>query len=324
MIMQTQKIDIEAIAQQIWKVKDEKRKVFPCHTNRASEIGHDCLRFLVLNRTRWQDKQLHDVELQFIFDEGIVQERAVEDTLREAGFELSNQQRASFEHHQNISGHIDGFLGHKVLIPDPIPYEIKGLSDWNWGSINSYEDMKNSKQWYIRKYPAQLQIYLYMNEKEIGIYILKNKGTGRLKFIPVTLDYEYVETLLQKAEKINAYVSSGEIPNETTSDIKVCESCAFNHICFKDREMSQTVAVLDNAVIAEKTALLMSKEATAKEYDDIKSDVSKSVKAILDRDYPDAEKMDLLIGDYVFKMSKVKGSWRMNSIKLESEVAHAV
>jgi len=317
--MQTQKIDIEAIGKEIWRVKEEKRRVFPCHTNRASEIGHDCIRYLVFSRTRWQDKQLHDVELQFIFDEGRVQEKAVEETLREAGFELSNQQRAAFEHPQNISGHIDGFFSHPTLIKDPIPYEIKGLSDYNWGSVNSYEDMLNSKQWYIRKYPAQLQIYLYMNEQEVGVFILKNKGTGRLKFIPVAIDYEYVERLLQKAEKINAYVKSGDIPKETTSDMKVCESCQFNHICFKDGAYSQSLAVLNDSVIAENTNRMIGLEPSAKEYADIKDVVSKAVKAIVERDYPESEKMELLIGEYVFKLSKVKGSWRMNSIRLESE-----
>ena len=73
------------------KVKDLKAsriKQWPCVSNRASELGHECLRYLVLMRTRWEEKTLHNVELQFIFDEGNIHEEAIINDIKKAGFRV--------------------------------------------------------------------------------------------------------------------------------------------------------------------------------------------------------------------------------------------
>jgi len=39
-------------------LESKKPQLYPVHSNRASELGHECLRYLVYNRTRWQEKAL--------------------------------------------------------------------------------------------------------------------------------------------------------------------------------------------------------------------------------------------------------------------------
>ena len=210
--------------------KQAKIKIYPCHVNRASNIGHPCERFLVYCRTAWNQKPVYDVALQYIFDEGRRQEKAVEEDLRSAGFELVEQQRP-FEYKElKITGHIEG----KILFPGRmIQYEVKSMAPHIWMSINTIEDMDNSRYVWVRGYPAQLQIYLLLDDSEYGIFILKNKSTGRLKTIDCYLDYVYAESLLRKVERVNAHVDAGTKP-ERVEDLFVCERCDFRHICLPD------------------------------------------------------------------------------------------
>lgn len=285
-----------------------QRKVFPYHTNRASEIGHPCLRYLVLSRTRWPDKMLVDVVLQQIFNEGNMHEEAVKKTLTEVGFELTQQQRSYFEAPQNISGHLDTFISHRHLIPKSIPAEIKSMSSSNWDSINRYSDLVNHKQYYIRKYPAQIQFYMYLTECEHGLFILKNKQTGQLKFISVEFDYDYVERLLKKAEKINKYVTEKIYPDETTDELAICQSCPFRHICFKEQDYGKGLIILDDAVIADKIKRMLQLKETAQEHDRLKKEVGDTVKARAQTDRPDDKRAEFIIGDFVCNTTKVNGT----------------
>ena len=58
------------IVEKILQSKERKIKGYPVNSNRASDLGVPCVRYHVLNRTRWQEKALHDVGLQFVFDMG--------------------------------------------------------------------------------------------------------------------------------------------------------------------------------------------------------------------------------------------------------------
>jgi len=73
------------IIEKIYESKGREIKQYPVHSNRASDLGIPCLRYHVLNRTRWQERALHDVGLQMIFDLGNDIEQIVLRELSEAG-----------------------------------------------------------------------------------------------------------------------------------------------------------------------------------------------------------------------------------------------
>lgn len=205
-------------------------KQYPCLSNRASEIGHPCERYLVFMRTRWQEKALHDVSLQYIFNEGNVQEKAVLDLLSASGFTLIEQQRSFEWRDHNITGHIDA----KILIEhEAIPMEIKSMSPFIWDRINTVDDLFNSKYDHLKKYPAQLTIYMLCDHKERALFLFKNKSTGQLKEILMPLNYEYAETILQKIERVNRAVESNITPDPIDWG-DTCERCGFRHICVQD------------------------------------------------------------------------------------------
>lgn len=177
------------------------------------------------------ERPLHDIGLQFIFDEGNLHEDAVLQSLHEAGIQIIEQQRSFEWKKYQITGRIDGKIKDDENI---IPIEIKSFNDWNWKAINSVGDMFKSKALYMKKYPAQLTLYLIMDEKEEGLFILKNKMNGLLKQIPLKLDFDYAESLIKKAERINAHIQAGTLPDRILYDDNISGTCPFAHLCLPD------------------------------------------------------------------------------------------
>ncbi|HDP36501.1 MAG TPA: Dna2/Cas4 domain-containing protein [Candidatus Atribacteria bacterium] len=197
------------------------------------------------------------VEREFIFDGGRNIENLALQDLQEAGYKTIQQGRDFELKEQEITGHLD------CLISDNgqnYPCEIKGISPFDFDKLNSAEDMLKSEKPYIRAYPAQLQLYLFMaavnkltsQEKPEGLFYIKNKLTFLPKEIWVELDYEYVEELLRKAERINKHIQNGTLP-ERIEDISVCLNyCPFQAICLPDIRRAEGIEILDD-IEAERT-----------------------------------------------------------------------
>ena len=208
-------------------------KVYPCEHLRASNIGHPCERYLYLLIKHWEEQQRHDEGLQNIFDLGNSIEAYTIQKLRDAGLEIITPTQRSWKvENPLITGRED------VRIKDPetgelFPAEIKGLSPYEWGRLNSIEDFYNSRRYYVRGYPSQLMVYCYKFEKELGFFVLTNKLTGELKIIEVPFDWERADALLKKAERIYTALSdkTGKTIQDACDDISVCESCQMRHLC---------------------------------------------------------------------------------------------
>jgi len=219
----------QQIKDQIVEAKKAKIKAWPCHVNRASNVGHPCERYLVLSRTAWDQKTLHDWQLQLIFELGEIYEEKTLEDLKEAGVQVVEQQRPFEWKELEMTGHIDC----KIVVDDKAyPTEIKSMSPYVWESVNTVADMLAGKYVYLRKYPAQIMMYLLMDGKDHGLMILKNKVTGQYKIIDILLDYEYAEAILKKLERVNKHVHCGTMPD--ISDNALCDRCEFRHICLPD------------------------------------------------------------------------------------------
>jgi CRISPR/Cas system-associated exonuclease Cas4 (RecB family) len=278
------------IVEKILEAKAAKIKQYPVHANRASELGHQCLRYLVLNRTRWQEKTLYDAKLQMIFDMGRAVEDLVTQDLREAGFTIVEQQRPFSWAEYQITGSIDC----KIAIDGQVyPAEIKSAASHSFDSINSIEDMKRHKYHYMRKYPAQLTLYLLMDNKDKGVFLFKNKSTGELKEIWMDLDYNFGESLIQKAEAINKHVAEGTLPEPMEYNEDICGDCGYAHICMPER-IGKEVEISDNT---ELLGLLMRYETLkpgAKEFDEVNDRINKLVEG----------REKILVGDFF-----ITGKW---------------
>lgn len=264
-------MNAQQINERLHKAKADKIKVYPCNNLRASNLGHPCERYLYLLIKHWDEQKPHDVGLQNIFDLGNTLEEHTIANIKEAGFEVITPTCRSWKiENPLITGREDVRI--KDENGDFFPVEIKGLSPQEFDKLNSVQDFLNSKRYYVRGYPAQLYTYMLKFGKETGYFALTNKLTGRTKFIEVPFDYDYAESMLQKAERIYKHLDAG-IPPEPCDDISVCEGCSLQHVCGECRRVPADIEIdgeLDE-LIERKQELAPAK----REYED----VDKQIKA---------------------------------------------
>lgn len=248
------------------KILDFKKSLirqYPVNANRASEVGHPCVKYHVLNRTAWQEKSLHDVGLQLVFDLGNMVEKQVIQDMVDAGFDVVEQQRSFLWGKYNITGHIDG----KVIIDgQTYPFEIKSCSPYVFDSINTIDDLKNGKYLYLRKYPSQLNLYLLMDEKEKGFFLFKNKVSGAMKEIWMDLDLELAERDIQRMVEVNNHIKSETLPDGINEE-DICTGCPFEHICAP--AINREEVEIDTSELADLLNRLEQLKPMKKEYEDI-------------------------------------------------------
>ncbi len=258
----------------------EKRiKVFPHPLNRASEAGHPCVRFLVLSRLHPELKTLHDVSLQRIFDEGALHEAAVLREIQDAGLTIVEQQRPFEWKKFELSGRIDAKL---ALNGQNIPLEVKSCSPNVFAAIKNLppEDMAKSKYSWVRRYPAQILLYMLMDNQETGIIIFKNKATGEKcqKIFRLTDDnLQYAESILQKLERVNSFVAQNELP--PVEQIDECADCGFAKTsCFPGRDFGPGFDFLSDPEIEAKLLRWEELKEPAKEFEDLDKEIKEHFK----------------------------------------------
>lgn len=262
------------IVEKVDESKRKKIKVYPVNSNRASDLGHPCMRYHVLNRTRWEEKVPYDVGLQYVFDMGNSIEDLVLKELAEAGVKVIEQQRSFQWKEYQITGHIDGsILGDDGNV---YPLEIKSCSPFMFKAINTIEDLKRGKYLYMRKYPIQLNLYLLMDGKERGVFIFKDKTSGRMKEVWMDVDFDMGESSLKMAEAVNAHVAAGTVPECMPYDDSVCGDCPFIHICLPDHTGTE-VKIVDSQELIDLIERYNELKPLAKEYDEIDEQIKKTV-----------------------------------------------
>jgi CRISPR/Cas system-associated exonuclease Cas4 (RecB family) len=288
--------------------KKSKIKIYPCHANRASAMGDECERRLVYMRTSWDKQLLHEVDLQLIFDEGNIQEEALLTDLRNAGFKITEQQRPFSWPEYQITGMIDCRIG---LNGTSYPLEIKSMSPNVWKNINTIEDL-NRYPW-TKKYVSQIVLYLLMGNAPEAILLLKNKSTGKVKQLNITLnDYlDLGESLLQKAQRINKHVADGTFPSKINT-FKVCSECNFRHLCLPEILSKGGVEFIDNEKLESNLNRRASLASASKEYDSVDEEVKEELKRYMQ------DKENISCGPWIIeKKVNKKGSVSFDINKLE-------
>ena len=254
-------------------------RVWPHATNRASEAGHPCVRFLVLSRTSNDLRALHDIGLQRIFDEGNLHERALTREMADAELEIVEQQRAFEWSKFKLTGRVDGLLS---VNGERIPLEIKSSSPNVFAAIREITpiDMLKSKFSWIRKYPAQLLLYQLMQGSEHGLMVFKNKTTGEKCQKVFRLEgelLEYVESVLKKLEAVNAHIALGTCPDAKLIDD--CKGCPFaKTACFPGADYGPGIDIMQDPDLEAKLNRRGELEAAAKEFETLDKEIKEVVK----------------------------------------------
>lgn len=253
-------------------------KQYPHPTNRASEAGHPCVRFLVLSRIAPELKTLHDIGLQRIFDEGNLHEDALMRELMDAGIRVVEQQRPYTWPKFELSGRIDA----KIAVNGAyIPLEVKSCSPNVFAAIRDMapSDMLKSKYPWLRKYPAQILLYMLMEGVDTGIMLFKNKTTGekcQKLFVLGDDMLVYAETILKKLEEVNAWVRKGEAPPAVRCPD--CDGCGFAKTsCFVGQDYGPGMdIIIDRADLEAKLARRAELAEAAKEYAELDEELKEA------------------------------------------------
>lgn len=269
-------------------LKKRRIRVSPCHATRASSLGHHCERFLVYERTAWERRLPHDEETQALFDLGNNLEDYVLRELEASGVRVLQRARDYVDRRFDLTGHLDAKLEIEG-VEKPIPAEVKGLNPYTAKSIARVEDIRDHKQVWVRKYYAQLQAYLFLDNADLGVFVIFNKLTGLVSFVECPLDYAYAESLLQKAERVKAHVAAGTLPDRNQTH--ECQRCPFVHLCLPDVQFGPGVEVLDSAELE----ALLKRRAELKAQRDEYEEVDEALKYALPR------KPELLVGEWAIR-----------------------
>jgi len=286
------------ITKLVYEAKEKERKIYPCHSNRASEMGHPCERYLVYNRLNWNDKIIPSVETQFIFDAGNIIEKLAKEDLEKAGFEIIEMHRPYEWKEYEITGYIDFMLRSKDGFEFPV--EVKGLQNYDVQKLDCIEDFLGSRKIWLKKYPAQLTLYMLMANKEYGAFYIKSKPSMKPKHIWINIDYTFGEELLQKAQRVNICVKNKTYPERIEYEGYICDKCPYAHICLP--EVKNVGAKLINSPeLEEKLERREELKDSVEEYEAIDKEIKDAF-----REIPEA---------FVGKNWQIIGKWReMNKI----------
>lgn len=283
--------EIRAIPDRLDEAKAHKRENWPVKANRASELGHPCLRYLTYLRVAWQERALPSVSLQYLFDERKRQEEHAIEDLKEAGYTFIQQQRPFTWPTFDITGTIDGMivLPRGATLGTLVPAEIKNINPWDWEKIDPRGDLgqfTHSDRVWLQKIPTQITLYSLMNNTELAALIMRNASDGRMKVLPIVLDMDLGEQAVRKAEAVNMHVAEGTLPDRIPYDEAVCSRCPFVQICLPDQAAREGAQLLDQPDLEEALERRAALEPVKREYESLDKHVKDIAKVALGKPDP--------------------------------------
>lgn len=304
-----EKLAVPQIRLDIERFLSRKARVLPHRSNWASDLADPCLRRLVYHRTVWDKQERPGPWLQGIFETGKQLERVILNNLNRIGeaadppWELAAH--AAPLNDKLLTDHQIGCAPDVFLKVCPEesrpqflgPVDIKTSDPNVFRTINSLEDF--DRRWYLRRYPAQVMTYAVAANYERGWLLVVNKSNlYEVKLIEIPLDYEYMESLLQKADTINAHVAAGTLPDQL-NEPEECRRCAYAAHCCPPCATGGNLEFLDHDELEEVLCSLDELAATEKKINALK----RQWEGILD----EFKGQDFAVGEHIIQWKKSTG-----------------
>lgn len=224
----------------------------------------------------WDKKKLPDTQLQARFEQGNEEERRTIIRLLECGWEVVESQKPFQIKDRNnktvITGRIDGKIKYEGTL---IPFEVKSMNPNIYSQINTMEDFKRYR--HTAKYPLQMMCYLYGENLLEGMFILTD-CLGHFKIITIELDYDLMESIIQKSEVIMASVASN-IPPSFHDDPSVCRQCwACGILCHPPLDFGPGIEIIANEDLEQKLEKWNSLKDTQSDYEVLDKEIKEFFK----------------------------------------------
>jgi len=332
------------LSELVMKDKEEKTKDrWITRSNYASRLGEECVRKLCYHRTHYDMQEKIDTRGMARMDLGKLLEQYSRDqingVLRQYGIEIERQEYPAKWEEFEISGKTDGIIylaqaeiDAGQIIPEtknkdrtiPVILEIKSVRDTVFDLIHTLDDLMN--YWWMKKYLAQIQLYLISTGYENGIIFMVSTD-GRFKDFMVKMDLEVAEACVKKAEIVQEYLQAyaaagkphddmekleGLLPERINHDMETCKRCDFRQVCAPPMEFGDELQVIDNDELEKR----LNERAENKQQRDIYEKAHKKARKAL------GGRENVLVGRWHCKGKKDKrGSVTYEFIDLETEDA---
>lgn len=228
----------------------------------ASDLP-ECDRQLVHSVLDWDKRPLPSPELLEVFDAGKEEEARIIRTLSKMGFEIVGQQNPiQIKHPKTGEVMVSGKIDCKILDNRfGIPVEIKSMDRFIFQGINSYDDFE--KKPHLRKYIKQMQLYLYGNNIEAGLFVISD--FRHIKVIVVYLDFARTEQILNQLERSWPHVKNKTYPAPMEYRAEICDRCPFDFLC-PQMTCNKGAQFINNEEIENNVARLMELAPLVKEH----------------------------------------------------------
>lgn len=250
---------------------------YPRNNMILSDIS-ECDRQMVYGVLNWQERAMFNEEVQARLNEGNEQERKVVSELLGMGFKvILAQQPVEIKGIGGVMlarGRIDGFI--EIDRATRFPFEIKSMNPNIFNAIKTLDDM--SKKPYQRKYIRQLQMYMFGNNVEQGLFILTD-CLGHWKLLPVYLDLGECEAILQRLERAYKGIQSKTYPNRIPYDSSICDMCPFSLTCLQD-VLNKPAELIDNKEFETTIDRMLELKPISKEYGELYDKIKTTTKGI--------------------------------------------
>jgi CRISPR/Cas system-associated exonuclease Cas4 (RecB family) len=238
-------------------------------SNRASELGHQCIRYLVLLRTHGHRKKRYGRRLQALFERGKENEPRTKAILTELGFNFWGGDQVSWpDNAHQITGHVDAIYvrGDEAIVP-----ELKRVNEYTFNRLNAVEDFAADPDAYFYKWYTQLTVYLYLAQHsrfkvDHGLFLLTCATDGWIKAIPAPLNWTLAELLVDKADAVNRHLETGS-DAPYCANRAVCKKCPFfGDVCTPPQDFGEGIDVVAEPWAVERFELLAKLEREGREF----------------------------------------------------------
>lgn len=208
-------------------------------TNYASEAGHPCKRHLVHARLDCEKRKPMGIDSLYRVQEGNEVEWKAIKALGDVGFKVEAAQVRFDIPWLEVRGRIDGTLPLNRPFEVPgwppivgVPVDVKSINPLYWDDVETLEDIRHNRSWWIRGYLSQENFYLFSEGKEnpFGYLALWTFGK-RPRIIPMARDYDLFRADAHKLLSVNEHVRAGTYPEPIPWDPRVCGLCDWLDMC---------------------------------------------------------------------------------------------
>lgn len=218
--------------------------------NWASDLGFECDTYQALCRLKGELRPPNSLRLEKVFRRGREWEIPNVRLLQDAGIRVADRIGSYHWKEYQIKGRLDFWVYLKLDGREvKIPAEHKTCSPNVFRAVLKHkergEPLTKAKYVWLRKYPGQLQTYELQMGSEFGLWFFFEAVSGDYFFWLYPLDYQYAESLIQRAERCNSNIAKGIIPEPKRKDI--CLGCDFcETYCFVGKDFGPGYELVDD------------------------------------------------------------------------------